>query len=541
MNFIRCILGFFTKVNTKNEDGYTELHIAANRGQVSLMKQLISRGANVRARNRTRDTPLHGAAKNGHEDAVELLIAKGANVNAKGIIGLTPLHETTDKKIAEMLIANGADIHAKNDEGSTPLTRAFAYHSIGKTAEIIELLIARGADVNSCDSDGDTLLHAAISGYKDDLVKLAIAKGADVNAKGYNGQTALHLVAERSDETAVELAELLISKGANVNPHDDEGITPLYKAVSAYGDCKIKLVKLLLAKGVNINEKDKFGDAPLDLAMRECCGRAVEVLIANGACSVSQQALIWAACVGTVEELKRVIANGADLNAKDDEGETTLIKAAGAGRTASVEVLIAAGADVNARQTNGYTALMAAAENGRSEIVKALIAAGADVNVKYENGKTALMYAYNYPDVVAALRAAGASDGSSAKEESEETFHFAGVTWQREAAPGTMNLEDAHSYASGLTLAGGGWRLPTVDELKALYSAKLSSPAIAAHPGMRKGWYWSGSPYPGGNTYCVNFENGSVAGNVNGKAIMVRCVRHYFERAGLPVGNIKRI
>jgi hypothetical protein len=43
--------------------------------------------------------------------------------------------------------------------------------------------------------------------------------------------------------------------------------------------------------------------------------------------------------------------------------------------------------------------------------------------------------------------------------------------------------------AARLTLAGGGWRLPTLRELEALYKEKLSASAIAGYPGMDQGWY----------------------------------------------------
>ncbi len=80
------------------------------------------------------------------------------------------------------------------------------------------------------------------------------------------------------------------------------------------------------------------------------------------------------------------------------------------------------------------------------------------------------------------------------EDQVEGTLVAAGLTWQRVAAPSEMNFADAKSYAARLPLAGGGWRLPKVHELHALYQAKLSSPEFAAFPGMDKGTYWSASP-----------------------------------------------
>ena len=59
-----------------------------------------------------------------------------------------------------------------------------------------------------------------------------------------------------------------------------------------------------------------------------------------------------------------------------------LINAAKNGNIAGVKALLAKGADVNAKANNGGTALIAASEHGHLEVVKALLAKGADVNAE---------------------------------------------------------------------------------------------------------------------------------------------------------------
>ncbi|MEE8216502.1 MAG: ankyrin repeat domain-containing protein, partial [Acidiferrobacterales bacterium] len=51
---------------------------------------------------------------------------------------------------------------------------------------------------------------------------------------------------------------------------------------------------------------------------------------------------------GDLDKVKRLIGEGADVNARDDYSLTPLHFSAGAGHTAVVELLIAEGADVNA-------------------------------------------------------------------------------------------------------------------------------------------------------------------------------------------------
>ena len=55
-----------------------------------------------------------------------------------------------------------------------------------------------------------------------------------------------------------------------------------------------------------------------------------------------------------------------------------------------MKYLVENGADANAKDDNGRTALMDASYNGHLEIVKYLVENGADVNVKNDQGKTAL-------------------------------------------------------------------------------------------------------------------------------------------------------
>ena len=132
---------------------------------------------------------------------------------------------------------------------------------------------------------------------------------------------------------------------------------------------------------------------------------------------------IWEAAEdGNIKAIKQHLAAGADVDAKGGWfGGTPLHYAAHAGHKEIAELLIANGADINAKDMNGMTPLHRATYLGYKEIAELLIAKGADVNVKDDNGKTPLdeSIIYNQPEIADILRKDGAKSGA------EDSIHVA--------------------------------------------------------------------------------------------------------------------
>ncbi|MDQ7825751.1 MAG: ankyrin repeat domain-containing protein [Candidatus Eremiobacteraeota bacterium] len=78
-------------VNSRDKDGKTPLHYAAEGGHLEIVDILITRGANVKTECNVGMTPLHLAVMNAHREVSLLLINRGANINARSKFGLTPL------------------------------------------------------------------------------------------------------------------------------------------------------------------------------------------------------------------------------------------------------------------------------------------------------------------------------------------------------------------------------------------------------------------------------------------------------------------
>ena len=103
-------------------------------------------------------------------------------------------------------------------------------------------------------------------------------------------------------------------------------------------------------------------------------------------------ALVTAIRDADVRAVRKVINDGADVNARDADGNTPLILASFHAGPECVALLLERGADANAANKDGVTALVRAATN--YEKARLLVAAGANVRVRTADlGNTPLILA----------------------------------------------------------------------------------------------------------------------------------------------------
>lgn len=98
------------------------------------------------------------------------------------------------------------------------------------------------------------------------------------------------------------------------------------------------------------------------------------------------------------------------------------------------------------------------------------------------------------------------------------TFRVYNLEWQDEPPASSMIWHDATRYAAGLDLYGGGWRLPTMGELVALFDS--NAPGVREHQ-----CYWSSTPSGKSAFRSVVMSDGSIGWNVVSCRERVRCVR----------------
>jgi len=169
----------------------------------------------------------------------------------------------------------------------------------------------------------------------------------------------IHAIKDNDDV----LARKIVSSGLNVNLFYCDSFTPLHHAINVKNTA---MSLYLLDHGFsNINSTDIRGETPLHRA----------------------------AWNDQLEVAKKLLALGAELEAKNFFGYTPLHLAAANGRLELVKYLISVGSQVNAKSNVGNTPLHRAKCRGHPKVVKYLMEQGADSNIRNDHGRLATDYA----------------------------------------------------------------------------------------------------------------------------------------------------
>lgn len=167
-------------VNALSSKKHTSLQMAAQTGDVALVRLLVSADAELECRDAEGWSPMLGAALVGHVDVVETLLASGANVDATDNYGQTPLHWASywgHITVVEALLTAGASMDLSDKYCTTPLHMA----SKAGLHDVMEALLAAGANVDAADKEGRTPLHIASTSNQVVAAKVLLAAGANSN------------------------------------------------------------------------------------------------------------------------------------------------------------------------------------------------------------------------------------------------------------------------------------------------------------------------------------------------------------------------
>ena len=402
-----------TDVAARDGDGSTPLSLAAGNGHLEMVKFLVEEAsADVESKDSELGlTPLGHAAAYGRSEVVKWLLYEAkAEVDPKDLRdGWTPLSYAAvlghSEAVKLLVLEAQAEVESKDKDGRTTLSLA----AMKGHLEVVKFLVEEaGAEVESKDlRDGRTPLSWAAENGHSEVVKFLVSEaGADVESKDWLQMTPLSCAARNGHVDTVKF--LVKEAGADVESKDDRwGRTPLSWAAF---NGRLEVAKFLVKEaGADVEWKDSDGKTVLDLARQGLWdhwlgnpegGRAVVAWLeafmeekkGGGEIKRYNGQLLLAAKIGNVEDMRRLLGVGADVELKDEWGMTPLSWAAYYGYVEAVKFLVEeAGADVELKTYSKRTPLSWAALGGHLEAVKFLVnEAGADVESKDRDGKSAL-------------------------------------------------------------------------------------------------------------------------------------------------------
>jgi ankyrin repeat protein/L-ascorbate metabolism protein UlaG (beta-lactamase superfamily) len=367
---------------TKEADGSTPLHIAAQAGNLEMTKLLLDLGADVTIGDNENSNALHVAAIGANTAVIDLLLAKGMDVNSADMNGMNAVLFAAGRNkwdIVRYLASKGAKLDCRTNGGTTLVHFAARRGNL----EALKQLVAGGAPLN-CGPDqwGATPLGGACQRGEVAVVTYLLDNGANPNEASPSGEPPLTLAAGMGKRDVVRI---LLDRGADAKYCYNGFFTAL---VASFWRPDVETVRMLLAAGA---------DATI-------MGPEAGGVLHRAAMSPNVP----------VEIVRMLVDAGADVNVKTSEGVTPLLVACDKGSTDIVKFFVSKGADVKvAGGTFQATGLHAAAANGYTDLAEFLVAAGAPVNAKDNSGRTPLYYADRCGNaaIAKALKAKGAKGG----------------------------------------------------------------------------------------------------------------------------------
>ncbi|XP_041026368.1 ankyrin repeat-containing protein ITN1-like [Juglans microcarpa x Juglans regia] len=207
-------------VNEVNELGETALYTASEKGYLDIVKELLKYSSQdtVTKKNRSGFDPLHVAASQGHHAVVQVLLDHDPGLSKTiGPSNATPLISAATRghtEVVDQLLSKDCsllDLSRSNGKNALHLAARQGHVDIVKALLIKDPQLARRTD-----KKGQTALHMAVKGQSCDVVKLLLeADAAIVMLPDKFGNTALHVGTRKKRVEIVK--ELLSLRDTNVN------------------------------------------------------------------------------------------------------------------------------------------------------------------------------------------------------------------------------------------------------------------------------------------------------------------------------------
>jgi len=407
--------------------GETPLYAACKKGHEAIVTFLLNNGADPNVKNELYAAaskkfllPLQVAVQQGNAAICTMLLQKGATLDlprepllhiacSTATNGWTTDESaetsTTDQKLStvRLLLQQEVNVNAFSDKGDTALYRACTHQQL----EVVQILLEAGADVNLTSSRRYPLIAACDAGNVE-LINLLVSAGADVKCSNSSDETCLHALitacpsARHSQEPAagvskadiVSAIKSLLELGADINKRASMGDTALYRASEAGHE---DIVRLLLDAGAETSGSNSR--RPLHAACEHSYTEIVDMLLESGAGPNASSTASYSYGVRPIDLSRLSLISKGMATSTTSSSSLPICIAARKGCAEIVQLLLMHGADVNKRDELGNTALIYVVESlvaqrcKRSEvlnplseetdfsILKSILLAGGDVTL----------------------------------------------------------------------------------------------------------------------------------------------------------------
>lgn len=274
LEFVKYLLGKGSDSNKVSKDGVTALMIAAENGNVAIIKELIAAKADINAvdnfgkktidYSKTPEIREFFSPSNSKNTIIAIMAIVIIMVIIIGIFNFKKrklkifqlLKEKNYEKVKEQ-INKGIDLSIKDSKG-----KALAFYIIDSNQlDLLDLVIKKGINLNIVDEKGESLLNYAIITDKDLMAKELINAGSNLKYKNIKEYDALAMAILQENTS---LADEIIKSGSNLYERYGNGKTLLHIACE---NNKILSVKYLIEKEFDLNVNDHSGKTALHYSL----------------------------------------------------------------------------------------------------------------------------------------------------------------------------------------------------------------------------------------------------------------------------------
>ncbi|MCG8622940.1 MAG: ankyrin repeat domain-containing protein [Proteobacteria bacterium] len=275
------------------------------------------------------------------------------------------------KDIRECLDKKYSNVNARNAEGWTPL-KVTAWQGNLKATRF---LYQKGARIGLPNKNRVTFLHDAAAEGNKIAIEVFHNLTIDMDVKDANGTTPYSYAVDAGEEDA---ARCLANFGANPNILNDSGFPLLFQAVLDQNATK---VAILINSGADVNATDSNGLTALHWAGYVAV--ASNTATSNFNVGINTHSTPHLHFLHLIAE-----ANAFSVWRSNNDSDTSLQNNAREEALQIFDLLIDEGADVNAKDDNGITPLRIVVDGKDEEVAETLVIAGADSQIRGEDNLT---------------------------------------------------------------------------------------------------------------------------------------------------------